>query len=182
MQDPGLEGHRPLLITNVLVTLSRFDPNKAMNIALDLPIPVDGTGHEASVVRQLASIDIDKAIEFASRTREGETRIQAYRSIASQLVRRKDIDGALDLAREVPDYARKDYLSEVLDRWSTDDPLDLYESLDDLPSAETASLAALNLLIYDPRGEILTADQAQKARSYLSEEDLQEVERRLSKQ
>ena len=146
LKDPDLEFHRTRLLGFVMLTLVEHDPKRAMRVALAHPLDENEVGPEEWVIAKLARIDIDKAIEYLPRVRDGVTKTASYRSVAFNLAEQGLNEKALQLLKQVPAYSKEAYLSKWLSAWVLFDPTDVYESLDQMPSADIASLAALNLL------------------------------------
>ena len=181
VHDTGLEPLRSQLITNVLARIAESDPEYAMKLALEQPIPTGGKGAEAVVVQQIAVRDVDKALEYVVQVRDGPTKTAAYRSVGTQLVRRGDTGMAMELVEQIPDYAKDSYTRQVFGSWSAVDPVGLYHALGEMPSTTLASRAALVLLLNDPRGESLNSSQTDNAKEYLLESDSRQLERLRAK-
>lgn len=177
LKDPDLEFRRTPLLGFVLLTLVEHDPERAMRVALAYPLSEDEVGPENSIIAKLARTDIDKAIEYLPRVRDGVTKTDSYRSVAFNLAEQGLNGKALELLKQVPEYAKEAYLNQWLSAWVLFDPTDVYESLDQMPSADIASLAALNLLTYDPWGTHLNTEQMETARALLTEEDAKQLKR-----
>ncbi len=177
LKDPDLEFQRTQLTGYVLLTLVEHDPERAMRVALAYPLGEDEVGPEDWIIAKLSRIDIDKAIEYLPRVRDGITKTESYRSVAFNLAEQGLNDKALQLLKQVPDYAKKTYLSRWMSAWVHFDPTDVYESLDQMPSADIASLAALNLLTNDPWRKHLNSEQTEKVRAHLTEEDSKRFKR-----
>ncbi len=177
LNDPGLVAQRSSLRTYVSFSLVAHDPERAMRFALRQPLGENETGPEASVILELARKDIDKALEYMSQVRDGPTKTKAYSRLVNELVRNGQTDRALTLEPQVPEYARDTYISYLVGGWLSNDPMGLFESLDQLPSADMASKAALYLLIKNRRGEYLTPKQNEIVTDFLNDEDTKELER-----
>ena len=177
LKDPDLEFQRTQLTGYVLRTLVEHDSERAMRVALAYPLGEDEVGPEDWIIAKLSRIDIDKAIEYLPRVRDGITKTESYRSVAFNLAEQGLNDKALQLLKQVPDYAKKTYLSRWMSAWVHFDPTDVYESLDQMPSADIASLAALNLLTNDPWRKHLNSEQSEKVRAHLTEEDSKRFKR-----
>lgn len=177
LNDTGLEAQRSQLLNRVLVPLVLHDVDRAMEVALEQPLDANETGPEAMIIHQLASTDIDKALEYMPTVRDGPTKSEAYSRIGSELVRQNQTARALKLSQQIPDYSKDQYLGSVFSSWALSDPIDLFESIDHLSSAETKSTAALCLLLNDPNGKYLSEQQINNAQDFLSDEDANKLER-----
>lgn len=177
LNDPGLEAQRSQLLNRVLVPLSLHDVDRAMEVALEQPLDASETGPEALIILQLASTDIDKALEYMPAVRDGPTKSAAYSRIGSELVRQNQTARALKLLQQIPDYTKDRYSGTVFTSWAVSDPLDLFNSIDQLSSEETKSKAALCLLLNDPHGKHLSEQQINSAQEFLTDEDTNKLER-----
>jgi len=179
LNDAGMKGLRSRLLTSAVFTLVNRDRDieRAMNIALVLPIGENEIGPEAVVVAQIASRHTETAIAYMSKVREGPTKSEAYSCLGYVLATKNMTARALKLLQQVPDYAKEPYLAQVLGGWAKYSPKRLFESLDDLPSKEIASTAAFSLLFYEPQYGQLSSEQIETVKTYLSEEDAKELER-----
>lgn len=171
LNDPGLKVQRTRLLSYVLVRLVPTDVKRAMDVALAHPIDENEPGLEATVVGKLASTNMGQALEFLPRVREGPTKTETYCLIGLELIKKNRTEEALSLVRQMPDYARANYLNRTFGSWALSNPKSLLESLDHMPSAEIASTAAVALLQSQNPGEELSADQLNTARGYLTQED-----------
>lgn len=178
LNDAGMKGIRSRLVTSAMFTLVNRDRDieRALKIALELPIGENEIGPEAVVVAQIASRYTETAIQYMSKVREGPTKTEAYSCLGYVLARKNMTTRALKLLQQVPDYAKEQYLAQVLGGWAKYHPKRLFESLDDLPSKEIASTAAFSLLFYDPQYEPLSPEQIETVKTYLTEEDAKQLE------
>ena len=178
LNDAGMKGIRSQLVTSAMFTLVNRDRDieRALKIALELPIGENEIGPEAVVVAQIASRYTETAIQYMSKVREGPTKTEAYSCLGYVLARKNMTTRALKLLQQVPDYAKEQYLAQVLGGWAKYHPKRLFESLDDLPSQEIASTAAFSLLFYDPQYEPLSPEQIETVKTYLTEEDAKQLE------
>ena len=178
LNDAGTEGLRSRLLTHAMFPLvhRHRDSERALNVALKLPLGENEIGAEAVVIAQIANRDIDKAIEYMSKVRDGPTKTEAYSCVGYVLAENNMTDRALNLMHQVPDYAKEQYLAQVLGGWAKYHPKHLFESLDELPSKEIASTAAFSLLFYESQPSQLNPEQIETVKTYLSEEDAKQLE------
>lgn len=178
LNDVGTEGLRSRLLTHAMFPLMHRhrDSERALNVALKLPLGENEIGAEAVVIAQIANRDIDKAIEYMSKVRDGPTKTEAYSCVGYVLAENNMTDRALNLMHQVPDYAKEQYLAQVLGGWAKYHPKRLFESLDALPSKEIASTAAFSLLFYESKPSQLNPEQIETVKTYLSEEDAKQLE------
>ncbi|MXZ54856.1 MAG: hypothetical protein F4Z14_01605 [Gammaproteobacteria bacterium] len=177
LNDPDLEAQRSQLLNRVLVPLALHDVDRAMEVALEQPLDASDTGPEALIIHQLASTDIDRALEYMPAVRDGPTKSEAYSRIGSELIRQNQTEKALKLLQQIPDYCKDRYSGKVFTSWAVSDPIDLFNSIDQLPADDTKSKAALCLLLNDPNGEHLSEQQIKSTREFLTDDDANKLER-----
>lgn len=166
------------LLEETLPSLALQDPKKAFEIALERPA-LDpelalAFALDLSVIWALARHgNIDQAISLLPRVGEN-SKASAYQSVGSALVDEGQALEAVELGRDLKPHQQQSYYRQVFQKWAWTDPTDLYESLEDLPSNDAQSLqsfAALELLTRRfNRDQVLTADQLERARSFLTSE------------
>ncbi|MCY3540441.1 MAG: hypothetical protein OXH31_00820 [Gammaproteobacteria bacterium] len=172
-EDPQLR----TLLEGVLPSLTRKDPIKAFELALEQPVPNQRSGLESLVIRQLTrNGDIETAMSLLPRVRE-TSQVYAYGDIASAMVNEGQTFEALELGSDLEPQQQRSYYQLVMQIWARTDPADLYESLDDLPSSTAKSLAAAQLIWQNQFDPIFTDDQLEQARSLLNSDDEARVER-----
>ena len=164
------------LLEETLPSLALQDPIKAFEIALEQPTldPALGLAFalDLSVIWKLTLHgNVDQAISLLPRVREG-SKASAYQSVASALVDEGQAFEALELGGDLKTHQQQNYYQQVFQQWAWTDPTDLYESLEDLPSDDAQSLqsfAAFKLLTRRfSHDQVLTADQLERARSFLN--------------
>ena len=175
LSNPDLERMRNELLTIVFQKLALENPQLAMELALKQPIE-HGRGLEAIVIARLAQVDLQHALALLAQVREGQTQVAAFMSIGQQLVRNYDTDRALKLGEQLDGQSRSSYYQSVMSTWANMDPEGLVNSLDKLPSTETKSKAALSLARSNQYREVLTTDQLDYAKSFLSEQDAKRLD------
>ncbi|MCY4143489.1 MAG: hypothetical protein OXG08_07380 [Gammaproteobacteria bacterium] len=164
------------MIQTVVRELTRVDPIKAFNVALEQPTrgKVRG-GMEADVIRDLCFAgSVDVAIELMPRVRE-ESKSRVYSSIGSGLARTDQVKRAMSLGEELPESYRPHYFGSVASGWARSDPLQMLEELprvpDDLKSSMAKELAEANK--FEP---VLTDEQMERVKTFLNEEDAKSIE------
>ena len=161
----------------VLRSLAVSDPELAIQTALDQPLGERSQGLEVSVISSLSYHDIERAIEFLTQVREGNSTLAAYRTVGYRLIGLDDYDRALSLGTKLPESQRQAYYDSISQHWSHSDPVALFESLDRIPQAESRSRAAMHLVTASKWSTALSADQLDVARNYISQSDLERMER-----
>lgn len=150
--------HRNVM-SRVLRAVVQIDPDLAMETALNLPFYKSRFGLESVVIVDLAQVDLEKAVAFLPKVREGRTKTSAYSSVGKVLVENGEFDRARRLSGQLPENARSSYLSSIFGHWAQQDPHSLFEALDRISDAGTKALAALQLVVHNSRAKMLEADQ-----------------------
>lgn len=156
------ESTRRKALTEVLRNLVDVDPTLAFQTALKLePLSKYGRGLEAMVIEQLARSDIDRAISLLSQVRDGHTKLHAYIAAGRALVQNGGYDRALRLGQQLPTEDQSRYRHSVMWAWAESDPEGLLASLDELPSEDAKTQAAMGLIMSNFRTNALSDDQMQ---------------------
>lgn len=169
---------RQRLIPVAIRELVYEDPQLALQTALELETPDLGIGPEAAVMEELAKIDLDMAISLIPSARNEETRLSAARSIGRSLIQEGDSRRAMEIGQELPESSQEAYFESLLSNWVWNDGFGLFESFHRLPTTETRTAAARSLLMSQRsmNGIRLTEEQEEKVLSFLSKEDLSELQ------
>ncbi len=172
LTEPRVADLKSLLLPETLMYLVyRGDPELAMKTALEQPISGDKTGLEASLIFYIATKNPDEALEFLPQVRSGATKLAAVGHLGKIYLENDASDEAVSLAKQLPASKQTEYIQSLMATWTRRDPADLLDSLDQLPTADVKSKAAVALIEYDKRNSVLSEQQAQKARRYLSARD-----------
>lgn len=150
------ERTRHEVLSIVLRELADKDPELALQTALSQPLYESvfgiGNGLEEVVIEQVAKHDLNRAISMLQQVREGDTRVEAYKSIARELVLNAEYDRALELGQQLTEDERKDYLNTVFALWAQEEPIAMLEALNtsitdpDLKAKGAATLLTQNLV------------------------------------
>lgn len=140
------------LYQSAITSAARLDPQLAMKAALELPADNDGVGPEGHAFRSLASRDLDLAILMLPQVRNGPTQLTAYGAVINNLLDehsdfRKAMDLFVEVANEVPILGFNSALQSLV--WDT--PLQLFESLDEIPTEELKKRVAGDLLVHESK-------------------------------
>ncbi len=182
LNEPAIVDIQPQLLSGIMHRLVMSDPERAMSVALSVPIEGGenggwmGMGMEMHVISQLTYSDLDKAIELLPRVRKGPTRLQAYRMVSGALIREGEIDEALDMAQQFPGSEQSDFYRSVASAWASSDPEGMLNSMNRLPTKEAKSRGAMALISYNRYEKTLTDEQIEAARKYLTDEDAKALE------
>ena len=141
------------LYQSAITSVARLDPQLAMKAALELPTDNDGVGPEGHAFRSLVLWDLDLAVLLLPEVRSGPTRLTAYGAVISNLLGdhkdfRKAMDLFVEVANEVPVLGFNSALHSLV--WDT--PLQLFESLDEIPTEVLKKRVAGDLMVHESKG------------------------------
>ena len=160
----------------MLPSLARQDPKKAFEIALKQPVPDFSVGLELRVISQLTQDgNIELALSLLPRVREKNTQKDAYRNIASAMVKKGRTLEALELGRDLEPRLQESYYGRVVQTWANTDPTSLYASLEDLPTSAARRDAVSALFLRNDGTSVLTDDQLEQAKSLLDPDDAAQI-------
>lgn len=188
LNEPAIADIQTQLLSGVMHRLVVSDPERAMSVALTIPIEEgenggwSDMGMEMQVISQLSYSDLDKAIELLPRVRKGPTRFQAYRMVSGALIREGEIDEALNLAQHLPESDRTEFYMSITSAWARSDPEGMLNSMNRLPSKEARSKGVMSLIYYNRSEKKLTNEQIEEARKYLTDEDTKALEEQINRQ
>ena len=164
---------------SILYELAQTDVERALKIAVAEPQDRLSRGPEAFLIAHIAfKDDVDRAIEMLPRIREGgHSRSYAYQMIGSVLVRDYKFYDAVKLGSEITSTEiAKEYFDSVFPGWARQDPLGLYNELTTLPNDRLRSRAAMHLIDTESyRHRVLTEQQLNEVKAYMSEKDEYEM-------
>lgn len=184
LNEPSIGDSRRQLLSGILYSIVRTNPELAMSAALSQPIEDGGNGQwgnvglEVNVISNLAYSDLDKAIELLPQVRKGQTKLQAYQMVSAALIRNGDIEEALTMVQQFPESDRNEFYIAVAGAWAQSDPEGLLNSMNRLPTKEAKSRAAMSLITYNQYQKTLTEEQIEDVRKLLTDEDTKELEER----
>lgn len=164
-----IEEFRREVLVEVLNELAASSPTTAFEIALEQPVEDFHVGLEVSVIRKLVVNDLDLALKLLPKVREGTSKFAAISSVGTAFADSGNIDKALELANELPVASRGMYLSNAVAMWGIANPKTVFEEISKLPTPELRSRAAMMALTGNSRKEVLSKDQAEVLKTYLSE-------------
>lgn len=188
LNEPAIADIQHELLSGVMHRLVMSDPNRAMSVALAIPIETVENGGwmdmgmEMQVISQLSYSDLDKAIELLPRVRKGPTRLQAYRMVSGALIREGEIDEALNMAQQLPESDRTEFYTSITTAWAREDPEGMLNSMNRLPTKEARSKGVMSLIYYNRFEKNLTNEQIEEARKYLTDEDAKALEEQIDRQ
>lgn len=175
-----IESYRVDLLSSFLEKLSNEDANKAIDLALSLPIREEGeVGLEVIVIDQLISNEFDRAVRLLSRVRPGKTQLIAYESIASGLLTRQRTDEAIELGTQLPEEDQTHYYNNLaMDIVIEETGTKILEVLPKVPVEEARShIAEYALLLHSVADEkdALSDEQVEALLQHIVPADLKRV-------
>lgn len=187
--NPNTESIRSQVTGTTLNFLASKDPEKAFNIALELPLNDDGVGLEASVLGALAYTNIDKALELLPKVRSGASQKTAYAGVGGGLAMNGRITEAIELGKELPEEDQVNYYTTVgamslsgsmLSGLTGNEPeQDIFATLDSIPLEEARSKVAVQAVIMNEMSNSYSDEEIESLKEYISEEDMEELEEGL---
>lgn len=87
------------------------------------------------------------------------------------MVRELRTDDALELGEDLDETNQTSYYYRVMLEWSRANPKNLFETLENLPSDALKSLAADQLIRRNRTQPVLTVDQIEHARTFVSSDE-----------
>ena len=163
---------RKNLIPLVLKELVYADVQLALKTSLEIDAAEFAVGPEAGVIEELAKTDMETAIGMLASTRNAETRLAASKSVAETLISDGESARVIEIGDGLSESDRDEYFQSLFGTWVWSDWTGLYESIDQLPTAEIQSTAAEALLAShnSRRGIRLDENQENVVNSLLSED------------
>ena len=144
-----------------ITSLLQVDPRLAFESAKELPLDFSGVGLEALTLSVLASWDLDRAIRMLPEvSRNDGTKEFAYGSIiGSLLYEHDDFRQAMDLYILLSKEIETERFWTGLSSLVLHAPMQLYKSLDELPSNEVKKQAASRLLLSHEATDLFSEEQ-----------------------
>ena len=162
---------RPYLLHDVATKVLWIDPKRAFQIARQVSLLADSSiGSEAMIIGRIAHSDLKLALELLPQVRSGDTKIQAYVAVASELVVQGDTQDALNLGSELPESDLDTFHIDLAQRWVFRDAAGLIAEMEGFPTAETRSKIALTLIQNNDSNTQLTDAQIEQLQTFLSTE------------
>lgn len=184
--DPNVEGFGEQLVGQMLTNIAYSDPDKAFETALAQPLVGEGddaVGMEAQVLSIMGYSNLDKAMEFLPKVREGKTKTQAISGLGSALAMNGRIEEAVELGNDLPENEQLAYYTNVgtssltMGMIAGGSDTSVFDTLDMIPSDEAKSKIAVTAVMMNSMNATLSEDEIESLKEeYISEEDLEEME------
>lgn len=171
--EPSIEDKRFKLMERMLVGILRTEPDLALETALATPTDDNGVGLEAFILREIAKMDADGALQGLRFARNEETKRLALLSIGSKLLQQGDeesLDKAMGLTRHLEsEEDRLRNMGSLMIGWIiAGKGQELFDRIDEYPTPELRAQAAM--LLKANLGDSLSRRQTNKLDSYLKDE------------
>ncbi|MYC25352.1 MAG: hypothetical protein F4X56_05475 [Gammaproteobacteria bacterium] len=168
---------RPYVLHDLANKAFWIDPNRAFQIARQVSLLGESTvGTEAMIIGRIANSDLSLALELLPQVRAGDTKTQAYVSVASTLIEKGDTQKALSLGSQLPESDQNNFLVDLGQRWGSRNITSLLKDMEHFPTNEVRSKIALSLTRMHRSYPSFTDAQIEELESYLSAEDKASLE------
>lgn len=149
------------LQNTVLRRVTLQDPQLAMKIALGEELN-DGVGLEASVIAEVATFNVDRAMSMLADSRNLATRMAAFPGIGRALVAKGRSDQAIALVKDASREAKREYFNLIVNAWAESDYEDLYRKRNELPDDEQTIAAVAIALVSVSFRKVISFDADQE--------------------
>ncbi len=171
--EPSIEDRRFKLMERMLVGILRTEPDLALETALATPVDDSGVGLEAFILREIAKMDADGALQGLRFARNEETKRLALLSIGSKLLQQGDeesLDKAMGLTTHLEaEEDRHRNMGSLMIGWIiAGKGQELFDRIEEYPTPELRAHAAM--LLKANLGDSLSRRQLNKLDSYLQDE------------
>ena len=127
--------------------------------------------------------NLDKAMEFLPKVREGKTKTQAISGVGNALAMNGRIEEAVELGKELSESEQITYYTNVgtssltMGMIAGGSDTSVFDTLDMIPSDEAKSKIAVTAVMMNSMNTTLSEDEIESLKEeYISEEDLEEME------
>ena len=169
--EPSLDSFRTQVLYEFVLHLSFMDPTRAVQIASQQPLTVDGQAWEVELIYMLAERDLEAATELLPHVRAGQPKVQAHSVVAYTYLQHGEIAKALSLGQNLPTEDSTQFYDALASVLAYDDPETLLREIENFPTGKARSKAALYLIQQQRRVASLTDEQIASLKDYLIEED-----------
>lgn len=175
--------HQRTLQEIVLVEFTYQDSSQALQTALALPLNESGIGIEETVIETIAEFDLSTAVSMLPKSRNSETKTQVGLLLGNALIKNGQPEAAFNLVDRLPEAAKAKFIESITRTWAMVDPSGMYANLEQLPSTEYTAQAAASLLLQGrwSNNVAFTQEEQIRLRSFMSDEDLTDLEEALDK-
>lgn len=175
--------HQRTLQEIVLVEFTYQDSSQALQTAIALPLNESGIGIEETVIETIAEFDLSTAVTLLPKSRNSETKTQVGLLLGNALIKNGQPEAAFNLVDRLPEAAKAKFIESITRTWAMVDPSGMYANLEQLPSTEYTAQAAASLLLQGrwSNNVAFTQEEQIRLRSFMSDEDLTDLEEALDK-
>ena len=175
LASPEVSEFRDGLFYSVLNSLTPANAQLTLRAALTLPAGDSEVGPEATVIYQVAQLDIDLAMSMVPLARNNRTLISAQVRIGEAYLDMGDPEQALEFANTVSENNRQYYYDGLVEVWTIMDMRGAFKMIERLPSAATRSRAAMWVLAANEFEESLSSDEIDELEAYLTDSDAESL-------
>ncbi len=158
------------VLGTVLRKLARDQPDLALQMAADVSSDEFFIGLEATVIQEVAQVDLEKAVSLLPQVPDGMTKATAFTSVGRALVRDDQADRAIEFAQQLPEDVRDLYYNQIVNEWAYTNPESLVSMLDKLPTIDSKYVAAMDLVRASVGTGVLTKDQVEYVKGFLPDD------------
>ena len=169
---PEIEDVRSEVLHTLVWSLAPKDPQFAFQIARELPTPSHGFGLEGELLTNSFGLKLDSAMELLPQVREGKTKLIAYVTIGTALLRSGRIQESLGLGSQLPTERgfAKSYYLRISTAWAHRDPQGLLDGMHQFPTDEVRSEIAAQQIRWNSSTNYFSEEQIQSLRRFLTDE------------
>ncbi len=165
--DPRVHERRTQLMPVILKSLAKDDPSLALSIALNEPLTDSQIGMEALVIGGATLADSEQGIAMLEKARNQETLEIAYIEVGSALVKKGEIDRAMELSTSASEDFQFDYFNGLALTWALSDPESMLDRLESMPSVEIRENLAQVLVLVNKNTSVLSTEQLNELARFL---------------
>ncbi len=164
------------MVEDALKALAPVDWKRAFEVALEQPVAdTHVPGAEATVIHEISDFDVDKALELLPRARESSMALSVL-WVGQALVDDGRPLKAFELVERLPEDRREWIYYSLAQHWAGNGALELFERIDTVQSPLWRSHVAKGLIWDSMWNSVLTNDQLDHVKSFLTESHAEDVE------
>ena len=164
------------MVEDALRALTPVDWKRAFDVALEQPLAdTHVPGAEAMVIHEISDFDVNKALELLPRVRESSMALSVL-WVGQALVDDGRPLQAFELAEQLPEDRREWIYNDIAQHWAGNGAQELFERLDTLQTPLWQSHVAKGLIWQNMWNSVLTNDQLDHVKTFLTESHAEDVE------
>lgn len=164
------------MMEDALEALTPVDWKRAFEVAIEQPLEnTHVPGAEAHVIREISEFDVDKAVELLPQVRESSMSLSILWTGQALVDDGRPLK-AFELAEQLPEDRREWIYNSIAQHWAGNGAQELFERLDTLQTPLWQSHVAKGLIWQNMWNSVLTNDQLDHVKTFLSESHAEDVE------